>query len=244
MSYFYNQCVTRFSAEQKTAISADIIRRGWSNLPAPPMTNTPDATLVQGTPANGQTVGVGGGGTITLSWNSVPDANAYIVYLERTIQGVSVGQVFKRLLYGANNTSLSFDASILPSQNGQYRWRVQPINTYRTCNNYSSDFDFRTSSSITTGLPQDLSTQTEFRLLHNPIQQNQAQFLVNLPQDAQTSLQVYGFEGRLVSQMPSQWLQAGDQVLELDLQSLPNGLYTVVLQVEGQQKAIKMQVLR
>ena len=243
MSYFFNQCVTRFSNEQKTAVSLDLVRRNWSALPAPSIIGAPNTANISAiTPALGSDVGTGGSSPadITLSWTADPNATGYVLVLHRMLLGSPVSEVFRVVVNG--NNQYTFSPSILPSLNSQYAWEVRPFNLYNTCSGFTNFFNFRATTSIvssTDGLEAQASAW-EFKLLGNPVQGNTAQLLVNSPEAAQGKLQVYGLDGRVYLQQNALALQQGDNVFNLELEGFSAGLYYVVLHHAQGTETLKM----
>ena len=89
MSYFADACVDSFTANQKSAMAADILSRNWSNLAAPTPNAVVSGTSVTATaPASGSTFQLTG--NVTLTWGAVPNATGYIVVLERTLFGTPI----------------------------------------------------------------------------------------------------------------------------------------------------------
>ena len=250
MSYFFDVCVTRFSTEQKAAINADVQRRGWNAAAAPAVIGFPDATAIQGQPQNGLVVGTGpsgnGNDSLTLSWNAVPEATAYVLRFERVLFGVSLGSVFKTIVYGSNQYRLA--TADLPFATSDYRWSVKPINSYQTCTDYSAWFTFRASANVPFSPPTSLDLSQELdwtiRLMEQPLRQATAQMELNLPQTAELGFVLYSLEGRILMQQAPQLLEAGQHRLNLDLSHLSNGFYLLQAYGPQGQQSLKLQILR
>lgn len=242
MSYAFNSCVTNFTVEQKAAMRADLQSRGWNSLPAPPRAGatSPNAVMAY---SPSVLLGIETPVDIRLTWSADAQADAYLVFLERTLLGTPVESVFTTVIYG--DTSLLFNSSIftVPSGNAEYSWRVRPFNNHNTCGGYSQYFNFRTRGDIPASTNEALRERMDLRVVPNPVSGTTARFLINMPEVQEgASLELYALDGRLISRQKGLALQLGDTALDMDISQLSAGIYLVVLHTASgtiQQKLIK-----
>ncbi len=235
MSYFFDACVTTFSPEQKTAITADVASRGWSNLAAPNISgpiSAANATAIA--PINNQVLFVNGNNSITLQWNPVQNAIGYQIVLERFLLGSSVGIVINTVVY--NTTSYTFNSSILPVPSGavihDYRWTIRPFNNYQLCNGSSPQFTFKTTSTPVSVDENSAENGLNLTVFPNPNSGNQINLSVLVAKDAFANINLYSAEGKLVLNQRKVALVAGGNNLSFDASELANGVYFIQLQTE------------
>ena len=135
MSYYYDECVFYFSQEQRDAVMADIIDRGWDNFnPPASLVNLDSATATQNSPINSDTVGIPVNNEFTLQWDAVNGAEGYLITLARThaVAPVNLEVIFEEMIMGETTTSYVIDTTLL-SNPEHYRWRITPINSFKPC---------------------------------------------------------------------------------------------------------------
>lgn len=233
MSYYYDQCVTKFSAQQKTAIAADVQRRGWSNLAAPAASaNMTGQSTTAIAPINGQVVAVSGSNNITLEWNALAGADMYVVKLERTLFGTSVGVIFYKIIYGA--TSYTFSSSLLPTPPAaghDYRWTVRAMNRYSTCNGTTTISTFRTMQ------PTAVNEATAYsgvnlNVAPNPVENGMLRLLVESNDTYAATVRIYALDGRMVLNQENEQFAQGANALLFDVSAVANGTYLAVVTTE------------
>ncbi len=224
MSYFADNCVDSFTQQQKNAIAADIISRGWQNFSAPsPNTPTNGLGITSNSPSNGATIELNG--DVTLNWTADPNATGYVVFVERTLFGTPIESVVKAVVYGS--TSYTIPQSML-SFPRQYTYRVKPFNQYNTCGVYSSPVGF-TVVAPATSVSNQFNSLAELKILSNPVNASTADILINVPQATTASMLLYSIDGKQILNMQNLELNAGDNLQLLDVSSLSNGVYIFVL---------------
>ncbi len=224
MSYAADECVTRFSQEQKDAMRADITGRGWLNLPAPQSTAGLSADNISPvTPALGSVVG--GVSSIRFEWDTVGAATAtgWYLLLERTLLGSTIGTVYTGVVNGQN--FIDIPTSYLLS-NKQYQWSVYPFSSGYACAAYSNKFNFNT------GILSAVN-QTEKQLLTgsvypNPANTETVQLEIESDKNLNGNLRIFSADGRLSFEMPLE-IAAGTQNFQLNTATLSSGLYILVL---------------
>lgn len=155
MSYYFDECVFKFSQEQQDAVMADIISRGWNNFNPPTyLTNLDSAAATQTFPINMDTVGIPVVNEFTLQWDPVPGADGYLLLLARTMANIPVNfeYLVDELIMGNTNTSYVVDTTMLNNPD-HYRWRVTPINSFKPCADFGEYENFYVSgvSNASTG---------------------------------------------------------------------------------------------
>lgn len=224
MSYFADACVDSFSTEQKGAMAADLISRGWSSLAAPtPNLAVAGTSVTTVTPATGSTFALSG--DVTLTWNAVPNATGYILFIERTLFGSPIETVRKVIVYGTNTYTIPAASLSFPRQ---YSWKVKPFNQYRTCSAYSPSFGFTTTATVSS-VQDAFKATAEMRILSNPVGSATADVLINVPNATTASMLLYSMDGRQIFNQNGFELNAGDNLELLDVSTLTNGFYILVV---------------
>ena len=226
MSYFADNCVDSFSPEQKNAVAADILSRGWNTLTSPNPSNVVSGSGVTATsPANGANVPLS---DVTITWSPVTGATAYVLVVQRTLFGTPVEDVVKTIVYGSNSYTIP---QAMLAQPRTYSWKVKPFNQLNTCSAYSSTFSFNTTS-LPSGLETNFSESAELRILSNPVNSPMAEVLINVPQEMVSGIKIYAMDGKQVANIENVQLFAGDNVQLLDVSTLNAGMYMVVVSTE------------
>jgi hypothetical protein len=224
MSYYADACVDSFSPQQKGAIAADLIRRGWSNLAAPtPNALVSSASVVGVSPIGGASAPLVN--DVVLTWNAVPNATGYVVYVERTLFGSAIETVSKAIVYGTNTYTIP---AALLSYPRQYSWKIKPFNQYQTCAAYSAPFAFSTTAPAT-AVEDVFKTSAEMTILSNPVGSMTADVLINVPNATTASMLLYSMDGKQIINMNGVELNSGDNLQLLDVSSLNNGVYVLVV---------------
>ena len=224
MSYFYDQCVDSFSNEQKGAVAADVLRRGWSNFPAPnPMAAVSGTTTSALAPVTGSTFPLNG--DVTLTWDAVPNATGYVILVERTLLGTPISTITKKIVYGSTSTTLPVSLLAYPRQ---YSWKVKPFNQYNTCGVYSAPFTFTTTAPASS-VEESFKTSAELKILSNPISSFSADVLINVPFATTASMSLYSMDGKQLINLKGVELNAGDNLEIIDVSSFTNGVYLLTV---------------
>ena len=226
MSYFYDECVNRFSQEQKDAMLRDIIARNWTNFPAPVyLPFTPGYSHQILNPLEGQAVPVNG--SLDLSWQAISGARGYWIEVERTLSnGIPLDMVFSGLVEGQEQ--IRVPGSVLRAS-GHYRWRIRAFNVVEGCEPHSPWFRFSVSE-LTLALNPVQASSAWTILGAQPLLGRNLRLQGELALAEDLDLQLYDFSGRLLSRQTWADLSAGTQQVDLQLQSLPAGLYVLRLQ--------------
>lgn len=135
MSYFFDECVNRFSTQQENEM-VFVLNNDRDNLlnqPLPDLNPLPAPTFV--TPVAGDTTIVGNQPT-TFRWNKVPGADFYILKVSLTSPIIIYADTLMR--------DTSFTISGLPS-NKTVNFRVRALSLGNTCSNFTPNQQIVTS---------------------------------------------------------------------------------------------------
>jgi len=224
MSYYADACVDSFTAEQKSAMAADILSR-WNSFSAPtPNAVVSGAGITAVAPTNGGSVELNG--DITLEWTAVSNATAYYIKIERTFGGIPIETVTEKIVYGTTTATIPQADLGFPRQ---YSWTVRPLNQLNTCGATSPAQSFSTTAPTSSVIGEEFSSMSELRLMQNPLAGSTAELLINLPKDLIASLEVYSLDGRKLAGLDKIQFFAGDNAQLLEVGQLSNGVYMVVL---------------
>ncbi len=135
MSYSYDECQTRFSDEEISAMRANLLSEKIAWLADGPAEQ--DITEIPAllSPADGENTPVTG---ITLTWSAVPNATHYLVQYTR-ISSFTV----KEFELVTTDTTFTITANLLPNKN--YYWRVRPFNLWYACTPFAPQQSFLTT---------------------------------------------------------------------------------------------------
>lgn len=218
MSYAFDACSYRFSAEQIAAARANLYDEKpnllYNQVAGPPISNAPAALLF---PANGESLPAN---QVTLGWAAVENATHYIVMVNRL---ASFSPSLTVEYYAANATSLSIP-NLLP--NRTYYWRVRAYNAYGFCTETSATGNFQTTDLVAT---TDRSLAAALRIYPQPASAGTA-LTVAWVSDAAQDLRftLYDVTGRALHQEAHR-STAGANQHSLHLPALPEGAYTLLL---------------
>jgi hypothetical protein len=229
MSYASDACHAQFSQEQKNAMLADIISRGWNNFNAPGSLDTVSGANINSvSPLEASTVSPSGN-TVRLEWDTTGanGSTLWLVTVERVFNNIPLGVVYSQSV--SNQTFLDVPTSALGS-NRQFRWNVKPMTPTYTCASYSNYFSFNTGIIASTETQNALNTG--LNIFPNPNRTGVVKMKVESTKDQDASLKIYSFDGRLVYEQESIFLNAGSQILNLELGQLGTGNYMIVLTTE------------
>lgn len=229
MSYASDACQAQFSQEQKNAMLTDIVIRGWNNFTPPGSLDTVSGSNIGNTAPLMNEV-VNPSGSVRLEWNTTGATNAtiWLITVERVFNGsIPLGVVFSRTV--TNQTFVDVPTNVLGS-NREFRWNVKPMTATYTCADYSNYFNFETGLVASNELNEN--SLTSFNVFPNPSTAGQVKMKIQSTKNQEASLRIYSFDGRLVHQQEAMQLNAGSQVLNLELGQLGTGNYMLVLNTE------------
>lgn len=231
MSYFYDNCMDSFSAEQKVAIMTDVINRGWTGFSAPNVDTLVGTNVTTLSPIDASLLSMDTT-HIHLEWDvtGASGATAWVVEMERMIFGTPVGIIVRTVVNNQNHLDIPI-SKFMP--NNAYRWRVMPFSSGYTCAAYSTYFTFNTAD-LPSGINHSIKEENFASLvvMPNPVHGNTIPTVgigLSTQKPLQGSLRLYGSDGRLLMQEAMQTIPAGGEVRKLDVTELPAGIYHLVL---------------
>ncbi|MCY7330696.1 MAG: zinc-dependent metalloprotease [Saprospiraceae bacterium] len=221
MGYSYDECASRFTPEQITAMRANLHTEHAAYLQiTEPLGEIADDTMVQLiSPIDSVTVQYD---QFNLHWNKVPNATYYLV-------DVSFTKSFapKMVLETVYNDTMLHITKPIPNNRIMY-WRVRAYSEWDVCQ-HDDNIQlgvFRTRNLSTTS---ELENVLLADLTPNPVGGGQsATLLIITEESSDAQLQVTDMAGRLCQQR-SISLSAGENDLDIPTSSLQAGLYMVTL---------------
>lgn len=234
MGYFQG-CDYEFTPMQTDVVNADLqapARNYLDNTYTPPATEiiTPTDLLIA--PIGGQTTQFFD--NIMLQWNAVAGATQYLVEVDITTNYASPNaQTFI-----TNQTSVLVESLL---SNRTYYWRVRPFNEYVTCATARQQ-SFKTPITSNTNEVEGLSG---WQIWPNPAHEAQSvNVAIQAEIDFDASINVFDATGRRVQGLQGVRINSGMNNVTLPIESLPNGLYFIVLDNGIARTSQKLSVLR
>lgn len=229
MSYFVYGCRRSFTNDQKDAILADVISRGWTNFSPP----TSVSTTISGTqfspisPLTGQTIAATGG-FVNLSWNPIPGATSYYIELYNTIIGSfpNINSPITKLTV----TGTSYDIPVgWLTLNRTYAWRVKPLNAYHTCADFSSFYKFTYGQLTSLKKMEENQSEVELAIYPNPVTTEEITLEVAAIEQGKADFEIFSIDGRLMQKQGNASLEKGLNQFKLNVGDLSRGTYILAL---------------
>lgn len=219
MSYFGDDCVDKFTDDQKEVIEADLVsperNRLEKNWTPPSTTVSNDIFPVY--PPEDSPVAVSGG-ALTVDWANVTGATHYIFELG-TNQFFNPSE--KWMVEGS-----SIDLTDLTSR--KYYYRIRPFNAYNTCANKSSAMSFTVNNGQATSTTE-IDFVKNFAVFPNPVSRNGDVFVSVISKESfDGEISVLDFTGKTVYQSNEKFI-AGDNQIPVDLNVDANGVYLMFI---------------
>ncbi len=225
MSYFSDECTSKFTETQVDMMTADVASPGRNFLTRGDY--TPLATEISGTAnpiAPIESAVTSSFNKVELKWQAVVGADTYLVEVDRS-SGFNIDN-FKFVVN--NQTSLLLEDLLDADRN--YRWRVRAYNASYTCTTPSETARFRTgiSTSVAT-----IGTINNWTIQPNPIAANDALTIDVTAKTAFTAdIKVFNLTGQLVQTQPNVKFSTGNSKIQLQVGSLMAGVYFLTLENE------------
>ena len=240
MSYSSDECMNKFSQEQQNAILADITNRNWLNFPAPSSTAMiSSASISPVTPSIGSTISTNTGSTYRFEWDTTGASAAtnWTFILERTVLGIPVEVTFQANIFGNNFADVPLSEFL---SNRDYRWSVIPYSVGYTCAGSSSYFNFRTGT--ISGAETLDNSIFDLKVYPNPATSGSINIELNTDFNDQASLSILSADGRNIYIDSNIQINPGNNNYPLDIKSLNNGFYFIVIKSSKMTKTIKLVV--
>ena len=221
MSYFSDECTSKFTQSQIDMMVSDINRPGRSFLRRSEY--TPIATEITEIPNLISPVGsdvTAAYNKVELKWQGVAGAENYLVEVD-----FSPGFDLDKFKFITNQTSIIIE-DILDADK-RYNWQVTPYNASYTCAEPSETGKFRTG--LSTSVPT-IGTVDRWTIQPNPIKSSQ-QLSINLTASSafQATINLYTLTGQLIQKQATEF-NVGASTVQLEVGDLSKGIYFVSLE--------------
>lgn len=222
MSYYGNNCLSQFSAEQNShvrmVLQNDIKRNSYLDYNLPSNTAPSDFTILS--PSNGSTLPVN---EIALKWTSADNAKWYMVNVVK-IGGQSV---FSTL---TSEPNLVFDLPNAASGK-QYKLTIQAINELNLCTSFIEERTF--SLGAPTTVYQNFIDGVSFKLIPNPSKVDGMVIIrFNAGFYGQGNVSIYDLYGKTIQSEATNFMK-GENNISFSLNGLAKGIYFVNISAEG-----------
>ena len=226
MSYAYDGCVEEFSPEQITAMNTSLSERvGLGSTSVPDFAPAAGADVDLLSPTYNETVDYSN--VVELVWNAVPNADFYLVQLNRSFDfdGAVTTSFF------TSDTSAVIRDVLDPDR--RYFWRVRPVNRYDVSGEFSPTGQFRNGSTALSTATIDPGLEAAIRLNPNPVSGGSNLIVSGAGLGRGTAgLQLFNAAGGEVYRLTN--LQITNQFsVELPTTGLAAGVYLLNLTFEG-----------
>ncbi len=228
MGYSNNACRSTFSEEQAAAMRANILFRG-DHAQCIPFGNTAavgeDINLLY--PENGDNLSVTDELSAELRWTSIPNADFYVVQLNRT---PFFGQALLKEITVTDTSLLITEADGLQFNRRIY-WRILPINRFQPVSEPTEIYNFRITELLSA--TQDPVLASAIQLFPNPAAMGTQHLVVRasgLEQASQLRISVFNLQGQLLREAQTIWAGGGRLEYPLAIDNLTAGVYFLRLQ--------------
>jgi len=223
MSYFGDDCVDKFTNDQKDIVGADVVgadrnrlEKGWT-----PPSITVDSRIYPSYPPEDSPVAVSGG-ALTVDWLNVTGATHYIFELGTN---AFFNPSEKWMVEGS-----SIDLTDLV--NDKYYYRIRPFNQYNTCSPKSNAMSFTINNGQATST-KEIDFVKTFSVFPNPVSRNGALFVnVNSKESFDGEISVMDYTGKTVYRSAANFI-AGDNQIPVELNIDANGVYLMFIKSEA-----------
>ena len=225
MSYANDACVNTFSPEQTTTMTTNLGGRvGLADRTPPIFAAARGEDLDLLAPADRSSVPYSD--EVTLVWNSVENADFYLVQLN--ISNNFTGNVFTSFF--TSDTSTVVRNILDPSR--RYYWRVRPVNRYDVSGSFSEVYLFRNGSVSTATMDPQLNAAIV--LSPNPVSSGQSiQFSATNTGTGLLSYQLVDPSGRVITERSNLRTVGGSFQERIEINGLAAGLYFLRLTLDG-----------
>ncbi len=224
MSYALDNCVDRFTEDQKAAMLTNLDGRlglvnnaGASTVGA----NVEDLTLLL--PEDNATLPFSD--SLVLTWSSVPNADFYVVQMNRTTN--FNGAILNSFI--TSDTSALITEGLIPR--GRYFWRVRPVNRYVVDGDFGEVFRFRNGEFTVASI--DPALDAAITVSPNPVSGGQQLRIQgrDLGLSGTLSYELISATGQVLHARRGLSLNASGFNERLETGQLPAGIYFLRLQL-------------
>lgn len=226
MSYSDDNCMEGFTPGQIAQMRANIMFQraaGFAQYPYPgyqPITGVP----TQMTPAEGTLLAPG---YFTFTWNSVPNATAYIFEVGLSSQPNAISIVYEEtMVEDTFYVAQRFFNGLPLNNNYRYFWRVRPFNPEYTCTNFTPITRFAASNALSVS---DLPGLSDLRAFPSPLSTGEPlQVALFMARGEDVTYSLRSITGQTL-RFGGQTLTAGENRFELSTDGLAAGTYILHL---------------
>ncbi len=222
MSYSYDECASRFSAEQYEAMRTNLYTEHLSYLTEweqGPMIND-DERVNLTSPIDSQTAQYN---HVTLNWEPVAGADYYFV--EISLSASFPFTLISKMVYG--ETSLTLNGGI--PNNRFITWRVRAYSRWDLCQP-NKNYQIGVFKTVNLSATNDLERVASIDLMPNPIAAGlPAQIVVESSINLDATLQLLDMNGKTLWTKPAR-LANGSNTFDIETNELAAGIYHVILQ--------------
>lgn len=224
MGYFFNCDADDyyFTAQQVQLQQQDLASasRAYLRTGVTPNLTAPEGSATPLFPEEGEEVRFFN--AVTLSWEAVPEAEAYLLQVSLLPTFSSALISYEAVVEGTSTTITSLDSTRV------YYWRLRPFGDYQTCTDFGPSQSFRTGDQRST---QGNGAISAFELARSPLRRGEP---LNLSIQATRSfagrLQLYAANGQVVREYGELQLVPGSSTWSLPASLMETGVYYIVLQ--------------
>lgn len=228
MGYANDNCVERFSDEQRAAMVFDAQDRNIDYNSPILDAEVADASAIEqlGPETEFEALDVL---EATLEWTAAPNADFYVVQITNT-PFFGINPFIEKV---TTSTSLTLDASDGIQIGTRYRWRIRPINRCNvgTNTNVSSTSSFRITDVVSN--TQDAELNAAISVFPNPVAAGQNSIRISATElaDANTMhLEMIATDGRYIKAVKDIPVVAGRLQFDLPVGNVPAGIYFLRMQ--------------
>ena len=231
MSYANDACANAFTQNQEDRMHAFMQSARTSLINVARVGDTISVMPLAITPAVNQSYCAVS--DVVFKWSRSPNARAYNLIIARNT-------LFTAIL----EDIIVYDTTYVSSKvltNTTYYWKVQPLNKVYFCSPFTATVKFDTRCIVGTSSIQGLSSAA---IIPNPVSDAAAQLSINAESAMDLTVSILNVSGQTVREIGKQHIAPGENTLDLDTATLPNGLYFVQMRSENGIKTSRMVIAR
>ena len=158
---------------------------------------------------------------VTLDWEGVPNADRYLVQIDR-LPDFSFSPE-EQVVFGTSAIFLDLDPDKF------YYWRVFPFNEYETSAGFTQNERFRTGNDIVSA--SYIEGVKNWFISPNPlVNSNQLNLSLNTDEAFEADIKLFNLTGQQIQALPQQSFEIGQNNIQIQVGDLPKGIYVVTIQ--------------
>jgi len=155
--------------------------------------------------------------SVVLSWEPVANAQGYVIKI-----GGDGQETYE-------TTDTEFELSDLEPE-GTYTWNVYPIHEFGVCAPEESAVLFFTGAGSTA--VNEVAAVSAFAVHPNPVKDQNFNITINSNKKLDATISIYNLAGQSILGDVSQTLNAGNNLIPIELKDAPTGLYHLFIKTE------------